>query len=83
MFNHTDMMAHSQLTLVSLDALGGAEALPRVDVAHVGMAVTLAGCKGKKERGRDVSGLLLWWLGDVTESSLQQSSSTTTELKTN
>lgn len=43
-------MTHSQLTLVSLDALGGAEALPRVDVTHVGVAVALACCKTTKQR---------------------------------
>ncbi len=41
------MVVHSQLTLVSFDALGGTEALPCVDVAHAGMAVTLASCKEK------------------------------------
>lgn len=41
---------YSQLTLVSLDAFGGTEALPWVDVAHVGMAVTLAGCKRQKTK---------------------------------
>lgn len=53
-------LAHSQLTLISLDALGGTEALSCVDVANVGMAVTLACCKDKKRkrRSKDVSSLV-------------------------
>lgn len=48
------MIVYSQLTLVSLDPLRGTEALPRVDVAHVGVAVTLARCREKtKVEGRD------------------------------
>lgn len=39
---------HSQLTLVTLDAFSGTEALPCVDVAHAGVAVTPACCKDKK-----------------------------------
>lgn len=53
---HSYMTGYSQLTLVSLDALGGTEALPSVDVAHVGMAVALA-CwreKTKVEREREM-----------------------------
>lgn len=46
----TYMIVYSQLTLVSLDTFGGAEALPRVDVTHVGVAVTLACWKKKKKR---------------------------------
>lgn len=42
------MVVYSQLTLVSLDALGSTEALPRVDVAHISMAVTLTRCGEKK-----------------------------------
>lgn len=38
---------HLQLTLVSLDALGSTEAFSRADMAQIGMAVTLAGCKAK------------------------------------
>lgn len=45
------MIIYSQLTLVSLDALGGTEAFPRVDVAHVSMAVTLTHCRQKGGRG--------------------------------
>lgn len=36
-------VSHSQVATVSLDALGGAEALAVVGVAHAGVAVTLAG----------------------------------------
>lgn len=36
-------VSHSQVTTVSLDALGGAEALAVAGVAHGGVAVTLAG----------------------------------------
>lgn len=41
--------AHSQLTVVSFDAFGGAEALPSVDVAHAGVVVTLAGCREQRQ----------------------------------
>ena len=44
------MIVYSQLTLVSLDAFSGTEALPCVDMAHIGMAVTLACCKDKKNK---------------------------------
>lgn len=47
------MIVYSQLTLVSLDALSCTEALPCVDVAHVGMAVTLACCKEKTKVERE------------------------------
>lgn len=47
------MSIYSQLTLISLDALSSTEALPSVDLAHAGMAVTLACCKEKtKVKGR-------------------------------
>lgn len=36
-------VSHSQVAAVSLDALGGAEALAVAGVAHGGVAVTLAG----------------------------------------
>lgn len=49
------MLVHLQLTLVSLDALGGTEAFSRADVAQIGVAVTLASCKArtKDETVRD------------------------------
>lgn len=46
--------AYSQLALVSLDPFRGAEALPRVGVAHVGVAVALARCREEREREADV-----------------------------
>ncbi len=42
------MKVYSQLTLVSLDALSGTEALPCVDMTYVGVAVTLACCKERQ-----------------------------------
>ena len=52
MFNRcvVKVTVHSQLTLVSLDALCGAEALPCVGMAHAGVAITLACCKGNKKK---------------------------------
>lgn len=41
--------AYSQLAVISFDAFGGAEALPSVDVAHAGVAVTLAGCREQRK----------------------------------
>lgn len=37
--------AHLQLTVISFDAFGGAEALPSVALANVGVVVTLTGCR--------------------------------------
>lgn len=50
----TRSQSYSQLTLVPLDPLGGTEALPCVDVADVGVAVTLAHWREKTriEEGR-------------------------------
>lgn len=42
---------YSQLTVISFDAFGGTVALPTVDVAHVGMVVTLAGCREQRKGG--------------------------------
>lgn len=35
--------------MISFDAFGGAEALPSVDVAHVGVVVALAGCREQRK----------------------------------
>ena len=51
LLNHSCVVPYSQLTLVSLDALGGAEALPRVDVANAGVAVALTRCRGDTRLG--------------------------------
>lgn len=48
-----NVIVYSQLTLVALDALGGTETLPRVDMAHVGMAVTLTCCRDKGQGGEE------------------------------
>lgn len=45
---------YSQLTVISFDAFGGTVALPAVDVAHVGMVVTLAGCREQRRGGGGV-----------------------------
>lgn len=40
---------YSQLTVISFDAFGGAETLPSVEMAHVGVVVTLAGCREQRK----------------------------------
>lgn len=42
-----NVRAYLQLTLISLDAFSSAEALPCVDVADAGVAVTLTRCREK------------------------------------
>ena len=42
-----------QLALIPFDPLGGAVTLASHHLAHVGMAVALAGCQTERERERD------------------------------